>query len=174
MFLGFCFLCAPLLVWAPRVVSGLTARSARGRRPASLMVLLVVPRVFRAPEGPAAREARRPHFVRRRASKPARALRSLRRPPHQWGWSLFGSSTRRLKARPGPAAAHRHRDQSPPPPTSTAAWHLLGPRRSPPALRPSPSLPSFLNPHPISHAIPPRLFQTLNSDRWNCNISGLY
>ena len=34
---------------------------------------------------PAAREARRPHFVRRRASKPARALRSLRHPPHQWG-----------------------------------------------------------------------------------------
>ena len=25
-----------------------------------------------------------PHFVRRRASKPARALRTLRRPPHQW------------------------------------------------------------------------------------------
>ena len=46
--------------------------------------MLVVPRVFRAPEGPAAREVRRPHFVRRRASKPARALRSLRRPPHQW------------------------------------------------------------------------------------------
>ena len=33
----------------------------------------------------AAREARRPHVVRCRASKPARALRSLRRPPHQWG-----------------------------------------------------------------------------------------
>ena len=47
--------------------------------------LLVAPLVFRAPEAPAAREARRPHFVRRRASKPARALRSLRRPPHQWG-----------------------------------------------------------------------------------------
>ena len=46
----------------------------------------VAPRVFRAPEAPAAREARRPHCVRRRASKPARALRSLRRPPHQWGW----------------------------------------------------------------------------------------
>ena len=43
----------------------------------------VAPLVFRAPEGPAAREARRPHFVRRRASKPARALRSLRRPPHR-------------------------------------------------------------------------------------------
>ena len=44
------------------------------------LVLLVAPLVFRAPEGPAAREARRPHFVRRRASKPARALRS----PPQW------------------------------------------------------------------------------------------
>ena len=41
--------------------------------------------VFRAPEGPAAREARQPRFARRRASKPALALRSLRRPSHQWG-----------------------------------------------------------------------------------------
>ena len=48
-----------------------------------LLLLLVAPLVFRTPEGPAAREARRPHFVRRRASKPARALRSLRRPPHR-------------------------------------------------------------------------------------------
>ena len=57
------------------------------------MALLVAPRVFRAPEGPAAREARRPHFVRRRASKPARALRSLRRPSHLWGlvcWRVAG------------------------------------------------------------------------------------
>ena len=37
-------------------------------------VLLVAPRVFWVPKGPAACEARRPHFVRRRASKPARAL----------------------------------------------------------------------------------------------------
>ena len=73
-------LVAPLVFRAPR-----GAGLRRGRRPAHLLVLLVVPRVFRAPEGPAAREARRPHFVRRRASKPARALRSLRRPPHQWG-----------------------------------------------------------------------------------------
>ena len=68
-------------------------------------MLLVAPRVFRAPEGPAAREARRPHFVRRRASKPARALRTLRRPPHRrclWFWC----------ARPGPAAAHQHRGQA--------------------------------------------------------------
>ena len=48
----------------------------RGRRPAQLMVLLVGPRVFRVPEGPAAREARRPHVVRRVASEPAR--------PHRW------------------------------------------------------------------------------------------
>jgi len=48
-----------------------------------VVVLLVAPLVFRPPSGPAAREARRPHFVRRRASKPARALRSLRRPPHR-------------------------------------------------------------------------------------------
>ena len=27
---------------------------------------------------------------------------------------------------------------------------------------------------PISHVIPPRLFQTLNSDRWNCNVFGRY
>ena len=55
-----------------------------------------------------------PHFVRRRASKPARALRSLRRPPHQWGWVAvvwFGASPRSLARpcrrppapRPGPA-----------------------------------------------------------------------
>ena len=64
------------------------------------MFVSVAPLVFRAPEGPAAREARRAHFVRRRASKPARALRSLRRPPHRrclWFWC----------ARPGPAAHGR-------------------------------------------------------------------
>ena len=67
---------------------------------------LVAPLVFRAPAGPAAREARRPHFVRRRASKPARALRSLRRPPHQWGrgadvrLSVAPRSRARLRRRP--------------------------------------------------------------------------
>ena len=38
-----------------------------------LLLMVVAPRVFRAPEGPAAREAGRPHFVRRRASKPGQA-----------------------------------------------------------------------------------------------------
>ena len=65
---------------------------------------MCAPRVFRAPEGPAAREARRPHFVRRRASKPARALRSLRRPPHQWGLVDWWYPARRLDAQPGLAS----------------------------------------------------------------------
>ena len=104
---GFCF--PWLLLVDPRVFrapEGPAAVCAGGRWPASLMVLLVAPRVFRAPERPAAREARRPHFVRRRASKPARALRSLRRPPHQWGrgadvrLSVAPRSRARLRRRP--------------------------------------------------------------------------
>ena len=63
------------------------------RRPRRVL-MLVAPLVFRAPEGPAAREARHPHFVRRCASKPARALRSLRRPPHQWCQVAVNSSAR--------------------------------------------------------------------------------
>ena len=105
-------------------------------------VLLVAPLVFRAPEGPAAREARHPHFVRCRASKPARALRSLRRPSHRRRLvcrrvagrvgSLFGQRRRRPWApRPGPSgpsgALH-----------TSGAWCddvLLGPSsRSPAAL----------------------------------------
>ena len=115
---------------APRASLGASARSpARPRRPrgglqsvgarclcvarpptrsphASLMArLLVAPRVFRAPEGPAARETRRLRFARRRVSKPARALRSLRRPPHRWGrvadW--------RVVSEPGQAPSSPHR-----------------------------------------------------------------
>ena len=53
---------------------------------AFLLVLLVAPLVFRAPEGPAAREiaTREPKGSEWSISKPARALRTLRRPPHQW------------------------------------------------------------------------------------------
>ncbi len=81
-------------------------------RAVPVVVLLVAPLVFRAPEGPAAREARRPHFVRRRASKPARALRSLRRPPHRRRLAVDGFSVRRLEARPGSAATHQHRGRA--------------------------------------------------------------
>ena len=78
---------------------------------AVLLCGCVAPRVFRAPEAPAAvcaggrrpaREARRPHCVRRRASKPAHALRSLRRPPHQWGW--VADVCLRVVSKPGQAS----------------------------------------------------------------------
>ncbi len=52
--------------------------------PVASLVLLVVPLVFRAPSGPAAREiATRELRSEWSISKPARALRSLRRPPHR-------------------------------------------------------------------------------------------
>ena len=83
----------------------------------------MAPRVFRAPDGPAAREARRPHFVRRRASKPARALRSLRHPPHRrrciadvW----LGASSR------SPARPRRPWASQPGPPVTAGALHASG------------------------------------------------
>ena len=94
-----------------------TWRVARGLL-VILLVLLVAPRVFRAPEAPAAREARRPHFVRRRASKPARALRTLRRPSRQWG--VVADVARCVGLLFG---------QAPPPPTGTAARPLTALRR---------------------------------------------
>ncbi len=61
------------------------------------------PRVFRAPASLAAREiATRELRSEWSISKPARALRSLRRPPHLWGlvcWRVAGSSPR-CPARP--------------------------------------------------------------------------
>ena len=155
---------------------GRAALCARGRRPAPLMVLLVAPRVFRAPEAPAAREARRPHFVRRRASKPARALRSLRRPPHQWGLvaDVWLGALFRLPATP------RHHPRAPQPgppippaPSTPVTLIVLTCCPGPTAThrhRAQPSQRSSLSPHPISHVIPPRLLQVLNSDRWNCNV----
>ena len=102
-----------------RALSGPAAVCAGGWRPARwpsapraslgassfLRVLLVTPRVFRAPEGPAARETRQPRFARRRVSKPARALRSLRRPPRQWGWVADW----RVVSEPGQAPSPPHR-----------------------------------------------------------------
>ena len=86
--------------------------------------LLVAPWVLRAPEGPAARVARRPHVVRRRASKPARALRSLRCPPHQW--RLVDVMSR------SPARPRRHpRAPQPGPPDPPAPFTPAGSRRHP-------------------------------------------
>ena len=66
------------------------------------------------------------------------------------------SFARRVVSKPG---------QAPPPPTDTAARPTTIPQHSHPA--PHPSFPS---PRPISHVIPLRLLQVLNSDRWNCNV----
>ena len=127
----------PRFSWGPPLFVLDAASSPAAARPARCQIpgrrealplgagLLVAPRVLRAPEAPAAREARRPHFVRRRASKPARALRSLRRPPHLCGQA--------------PQASRR-----------------------PPIGRPSCSA--------MSHVIRLRVFQTLKSQRWNCNV----
>ena len=101
---------------------GLGFPHTRGR---VVLLVLVVPLVFRAPEGPAVgpgcfvcpwAAARRISGVamprqisgRRVACPPARRPRCELR------------SARRLEARPGPATAHGHRSQAPPP-TGTAA-----------------------------------------------------
>ena len=118
------------------VLSGLAPPPPTGTAAGPSGLLLVAPMVFRVPSGPAAREARRPHVVRRRASKPARALRSLRHPPHRRGLSLCVTR--------------------------------LGPALAPQAL-PWRSRTSLLS-SSISHAIPPRLFQTMNLQRWNCDV----
>ena len=65
-------------------------------------------------------------------------------------------SARRLEARPGPATAHRHRSQA------LRCLHAGGLfcvrcRSGSPAM---------------SHVIPLQVFQTLNLERWNCNVFG--
>ena len=180
----------------------------------------------RAPQpGPAAaREARRPHFALRRASKPARSFRTLRSPPHQW--CPVADSVPRLEARPCPPDTPA---SSTPVVTGVLAcgwarrrevqlwlsisnfvrnsslthskfgfaslelqrfWvsrkmtainyvrHLAGGdvvaahgHRS--LALPRPSLTSLLC-SSISHAIPPRLFQTMNLQCRNCNVFRLY
>ena len=75
-FRGFCCL-------QPRLISGRRESCPPASRPRRVL-LLVVPLVFRAPSGPAAREiATRELRSEWSISKPARALRSLRRPPHR-------------------------------------------------------------------------------------------
>ena len=160
----------------------------------------MAPRVFWAPEGPAAREiatrepaarsgrSRSPPVpsgpsgalrtsgaVLRRGRQPARESSALR--------ASLGASSRSPPVPSGPSGALRARgawcagvwlD--------VLSWYPARPRR-PPAPRPGPSIPRdshpavtshIPEPHPISHAIPPRLFQTLNFGRWNCNVFGHY
>ena len=87
--------------------------------------MLAAPLVFRAPSGPAAREiaTREPKGSEVSISKPARALRTLRRPPHQWRLRCCVVMCR-LEARPGLAAAHGRR--SPPVPSGPSGALLTG------------------------------------------------
>ena len=83
----------------------------------------VAPLVFRAPSGPAAREiATRELRSEWSISKPARALRTLRRPPHRRRLSLIGGSVLCLETRPdlafapqasSPALAHIAAESTP-------------------------------------------------------------
>ena len=142
------------------------------------------PLMFRAPPGPAARSPLALHVVacgtagvpgasgpgrprdrHTRAygsewsiSKPARALRTLRRPPHRWGrGGLQSGGTWCACTWPGPAAAHRHRGQDYSQPSHNK-------RSEKP--RPLQWLRSLCHGFPtMSHAIPLPLFQTLNSHR---------
>ena len=115
-----------------------------------------------------------PHFVRRRASKPARALRSLRRSPH---WRRMLGASSRSPARP----RHRPRAPQPGPPHPPALSTPVGPgvllvgsaRRLEAHLSPQALTSPIPEAHPISHVIPPRPFQILKSDRCNCNILGV-
>ena len=106
----------PLVFRAPRVLcwAGLLGVPVGGGPPASRprrALLLVAPRVFWAPSGPAAREiaTREPKGSEWSISRPALALRTLRRPSHQWrlfagGW--FGAFSA-LALRPPTGTAAR-------------------------------------------------------------------
>ena len=138
---------------------------------------------------PASRPHRELRSARRLEARPGpatahrhrgQALRTLRRPPHQWGWVAVNSPAR-PRCRP---PALRPGPPDPPAPSTPAALALRGvawrvgskPGQALPSLlapRVNPSRPSMLSPRPISHVIPLRLFQILNSDRWNCNVFGL-
>ena len=58
-----------------------------------------------------------------------------------------------------------------PPGAASIAWRV-GSKPGQVHLSSSPRGPQPLGPLSISHVIPSRLFQTLNSQRWNCNVLG--
>ena len=110
-----------MLLVAPRVFrapSGAGLR--RGRRPARVMVLLVAPLVFRAPSGAGLRRGRRPARVMVLLVAPL-VFRAPEGPAAREARASLRSAPR-LEARPGPATAHGHRSQAPLLPTGTAAW----------------------------------------------------
>ena len=71
---------------------------------------------------------------------------------------------RLLGGGPRKGSAHRQRGRA-----HDAAGHSMWPRRAPARFLQSWSRSSST----MSHVIPLRLFQTLKSSRWNCNVCGL-
>ena len=159
---------------------GRAALCARGRRPAR------EPSAPRASLGASPRSPARP---RHRPSIshviPLRLVQTLNL--HRWNCNVFGVSQKmttinyvRNLGGGSVVAARRHRSQAPPSPTGTAAdpsgvLHTGGAwcadvwlgalSRSPAGSR---ALTCSLS--SVSHAIPPQLFQTVNLQRWNCNV----
>ena len=137
-----CSGCRRPRLWGRAALWGPAAVCAGGRRPAreiatrelrsewsiSRPALALPP-----PTGTAARPCRRP-----RAPQPCPPVPPAPSTPVEPGVMTCGSDCR-LEARPGPATAHRQRSWAPPS------------RRT----RIQRSLPTFLSPHPIPHAIPP-------------------
>ena len=134
------------LITASSVLLGRAALCARGRRPARS------PSAPRASLGASTRCPARPRH-RPRAPQPGPPVPPAPSTPV----TLIV-----LTCCPGPSAAHGHRSQ--------AHWSRSQATPQPHKPHIQPSQRSSLSPHPISHAIPSQLFQTLNSDRWNCNV----
>ena len=107
----------------------------------------VVSKPGQAPPPPTGTAARPQRVVQTVREIPPPPTGTAARPTNPSGALHTGGAFGAVWCRPGPAT-HRHRAQ---------------------ASRPAPH-PSFLSPQPISHAIPLRLLQVLNSDRWNCNV----
>ena len=119
-FRGFCCL-------SRRVISGRRESCPPASRPRRVL-LLVVPLVFWAPSGPAAHEiATRELRSEWSISKPARALRTLRRPPHRrrcvadvWPGASSRSPARPRRPRGGLQSGVRVCALALPPPTGAA------------------------------------------------------
>ena len=116
-------------------------------------------------------------MARRVGSKPGQALRSRRHPPH-WlrGCVVSGHA---LPPPPGievvaASPVFRCRRARPPArrPRCEPMVRRVGSKPGQVHLSCSPRGPQPLGPLSISHVIPSRLFQILNSQPWNCNVLG--
>ena len=151
-------LVVPVVFWA---LSGLAAVCA------GFLALLVVPLAFRARPisgrrvaCPPSRRLRCELSARRVVSNPGLALQASRRP-------LIGRCLSLVCCRSGPCGVLRTGG------ACVADRRLGASSRSPDwpvGLPPWPATASWPVGTAISHAIPLYLFQTLNSNRWNCNV----